>query len=109
MYSITMNSVKAIQREPVFEISAILLRDGPGRLGPKIPPGRLEPKIPPGRAGPILKKQVWRKMTSKLVKNTLNWLQNPPKVNKRPVKLMIFPLNLIKSPSSNKVLPQVSS
>ena len=92
---------------PVFEISAILLRAGPGRLGLKISPGRADlvqkflragpgrpgPKILPGRAdlgrkffraGPIPKKQVWRKMTPKLVKNTLNWLQNPPKLGKGP-------------------------
>ena len=89
----------------MFEISAIWLRAGPGRLGPKISPGRadlgrkssgpgrLGPKILPGRAdlgrkffraGPIPKKQVWRKMTPKLVKNTLNWLQNPPKLGKGP-------------------------
>ena len=71
---------------------------GPGRLGPKIPPGRAGPtwaENSPGpgradlgrkffRAGPIPKKQVWRKMTPKLVKNTLNWLQNPPKLGKGP-------------------------
>ena len=34
------------------------------------------------RAGPIPRKLVWRKTTPKLVKNTLNWLQNPPKLEK---------------------------
>ena len=41
----------------VFEISAILLRAGPGRLGLKIPPGRAGPtwaenSSGPGRPGP---------------------------------------------------------
>ena len=66
----------------VFEISAIWLRAGPTRSENSSGPGRLGPKILPGRAGPIPKKQVWRKMTPKLVKNTLNWLQNPPKLGK---------------------------
>ena len=104
----------------MFEISAILLRAGPGRADSvwkflRAGPGRLGRKFlragpgradlvqkflragptwagptwaenssGPGRAGPIPKKQVWRKMTPKLVKNTLNWLQNPPKLGKGP-------------------------
>ena len=54
-------------RGAVFEISAIWLRAGRIRLGPKIPPGRADFGRKFSRAGPIPKKLVWRKTTSKLV------------------------------------------
>ena len=65
--------------KPVFEISAILLRAGPdlGRKFSRAGPTWAENSSGPGRAD-----SQKTSLTPKLVKNTLNWLQNPPKLVK---------------------------
>ena len=84
----------------MFKISAIGIRAGPGRVGPKIPSGRADSQ----------KKQVSRKMIVKFVESTLNWLQNPSKLVKSP-QVSVLPPQIDFKPHQKlfefKILPGV--